>query len=63
MSKYYVCEGSPKEGVTTVTPAETPAKALEIARASTAPVHFVSTINPLEDEAADIELQPSASLT
>ncbi|MEW6496897.1 MAG: hypothetical protein AB1589_30905 [Cyanobacteriota bacterium] len=51
MPKYYVCEGSADEGVTQVTPAETPQEALAIAQDSDAPVHFVSTVNPLEEKA------------
>jgi hypothetical protein len=53
MAKYYVCEGSANEGVTQVTPAETSEQALEITQQSTAPVHFVSTINPLEESNPD----------
>jgi predicted RNA methylase len=60
MAKYYVCEGSTVEGVTQVTPVETDEDALDIASSSTAQVHFVSTINPLENdnrESENVQLQ------
>lgn len=51
MIKFYVCEANnADEGVTKVTECNTPEEALEVAQNSNAQVHFVSTINPLEDE-------------
>lgn len=52
-AKYYVCEGSADKGVTQVTPTDDPEKALSIAQASIAKVHFVSTVNPLTGEGGD----------
>lgn len=51
MAKYYLCEASdPNKGVNKVTPYNTPEEALNAANKSKAKVHFVSTINPLEDQ-------------
>lgn len=51
MPKYYFCEAdNADEGITKVTPCETAEEALDLAQNSEADVHFVSTVNPLEDE-------------
>jgi hypothetical protein len=47
-AKYYLCEADKvSEGVNRVTPYNEPEDALAAASASTAKVHFISTVNPL----------------
>jgi hypothetical protein len=51
MAKYYLCEAnSPDDGVEKVTPYNTSEAALSAANKSKAKVHFISTINPLEEQ-------------
>lgn len=54
ISKYYLCEAdNADQGINKVTPYNTSAEVLDAANKSKAKVHFVSTVNPLADEAED----------